>query len=132
MKLVCQVWRAFLLCAMVFPASFAAAQARPFPGADVQEIYQRLLRQIEKIPAFDHHAHPGFSDDPDVDAMAAPPDASEALRPRDDNPELIAAAKALFGYPYADLSPEHAKWLLNKKTELKKQIAGTAYFTSIL
>ncbi|MGA3350774.1 MAG: hypothetical protein ABSC33_17240, partial [Candidatus Sulfotelmatobacter sp.] len=71
-----------------------AAQARPFPGPDVQQIYQRLLPQIEKIPAFDHHAHPGFSDDPDVDAMAAPPDASEALRTRDDNPELIAAAKA--------------------------------------
>ena len=58
MKLVSQVWRAFLLCAIVFPASFAAAQARPFPGPDVREIYQRLLPQIEKIPAFDHHAHP--------------------------------------------------------------------------
>ena len=38
----------------------------------------------------------------------------------------------MFGYPYADLSPDHAKWLLNKKTELKKQLAGTAYFNSIL
>ena len=101
--------------------TFAAAQASPFPGPDVQQIYQRLLPQIEKIQAFDHHAHPGFSDDPDVDAMAAPPGASEALRTRDDNPELIAAAKALFGYPYADLSPEHAKWLVAKKAELKKQ-----------
>ena len=112
--------------------STAAGQARPFPGPDVQQIYQRLLPQIEKIPAFDHHAHPGFSDDPDVDAMAAPPDASEALRTRDDNPELIAAAKALFGYPYADLSPEHAKWLVAKKAELRKQYPGTAYFNLIL
>ena len=110
----------------------SAAQARPFPGGDVQQIYQRLLPQIEKIPAFDHHAHPGFADDTDVDAMAAPPNASEALRTRDDNPELAAAAKALFGYPYNDLSPDHAKWLLNKKAELKKQLAGTAYFNSIL
>src|ERR1700734_895126 len=132
MKLVSQVWRAFLLCAIVFPASFAAGQARPFSGPDVQEIYQRLLPQIEKIPAFDHHAHPGFSDDPDVDAMAAPPDASEALRTRDDNPVLIAAAKALFGYPYTDLSPEHAKWLVAKKAELKKQNPGTAYVDMIL
>ncbi len=108
------------------------AQARPFPGGDVQQIYQRLLPQIEKIAAFDHHAHPGYADDPDVDAMAAPPNASEALRTRDDNPELAAAAKALFGYPYNDLSPDHAKWLLNKKAELKKQFAGTAYFNSIL
>src|SRR5271165_4682091 len=113
-------------------SSFTVAQAHPFPGPDVQQIYERLLPQIEKIPAFDHHAHPGFSDDPDVDAMAAPPDASEALRTRDDNPELVAAAKALFGYPYADLSPEHAKWLIAKKTELKKQHPGAAYFNLIL
>src|SRR6201988_2884276 len=117
---------------LVLVSTFCAAQARPFPGGDVQQIYQRLLPQIEKIPAFDHHAHPGYADDPDVDAMAAPPNASEALRTRDDNPELAAAAKALFGYPYNDLSPEHAKWLLNKKTELKKQLAGTAYFNMIL
>ncbi|MGC2449610.1 MAG: hypothetical protein WA477_18325, partial [Candidatus Sulfotelmatobacter sp.] len=108
------------------------AQARPLPGGDVQQIYQRILPQIQKIPAFDHHAHPGFADDPDVDAMAAPPNASEALRTRDDNPELAAAAKALFGYPYNDLSPEHTKWLLAKKNELKKQLKGTAYFDSIL
>src|SRR5713226_5914765 len=118
---------------VVMSLSFlAAAQARPFPGPDVQQIYQRLLPQIEQIPAFDHHAHPGFADDPDVDAMAAPPDASEALRTRDDNPELAAAAKALFGYPYSDLFPEHAKWLLNKKREVKKQNPGPAYFNAIL
>lgn len=113
-------------------SSFCAAQARPLPGPDVQEIYQRLLPQIEKISAFDHHAHPGFGDDPDVDAMAAPPNASAPFRTREDNPELAAAAKALFGYPYSDLSGEHAKWLLDKKTEVKKQLKGTAYFDSIL
>jgi hypothetical protein len=121
-----------LLAAAVGRPVFSAAQAQPFPGADLQKIYQRLLPQIEKIPAFDHHAHPGFADDPDVDAMAAPPHASEALRTRDDNPELVAAAKALFGYPYPDFSPEHAKWLIDKKAELRKQLAGTAYFNSIL
>jgi uncharacterized protein len=120
------------VCAAVSLGSLAAAQARPLPGPDVPQIYQRLLPQIEKIPAFDHHAHPGFADDPDVDAMAAPPDFSEALRTRDDNPELIAAAKALFGYPYTDLSPEHSKWLVEKKAELKKQNPGTAYFNLIL
>ena len=104
----------------------------PLPGNDVQQIYQRLLPQVDKIPAFDHHAHPGFADDPDVDAMAAPPNASEALRTRDDNPELVAAAKALFGYPYTDFSPDHAKWLIDKKAQLRKQLAGTAYFNSIL
>src|SRR5436305_13133808 len=104
------------ICA-VAPVSYT--QSRPFAGPDVQQIYQRLLPQIEKIPAFDHHAHPGYADDPDVDAMAAPP-GSAALRERDTNPELVAAAKALFGYPYNDLSPEHAKWLVQQKAELKK------------
>jgi len=113
-------------------AVFAAGQARPFPGPDLQQIYQRLLPQIEKIPAFDHHAHPGFADDPDVDAMAAPPNASEALRTRDDNPELAAAAKAMWGYPYNDLSPEHTKWLVAKKAELKEQYPGQAYFNLVL
>jgi len=121
-----------IVAVILLLAGWCAAQARPFPGGDVQQIYQRLLPQIEKIAAFDHHAHPGYADDPDVDAMAAPSNASEALRTRDDNPELAAAAKALFGYPYNDLSPEHAKWLLNKKTELKKQLSGTTYFNSIL
>ncbi len=34
--------------------------------------------------------------------------------------------------PMPIFSPEHAKWLLDKKTELKKQLAGTAYFDTIL
>src|SRR3974377_1655176 len=100
---------------LLFLSVLCGAQARPFPGGDVQQIYQRLLPQIEKIPAFDHHAHPGYADDPDVDAMAPPPNASEALRARDDNPGLAAAAKALFGYPYGDVKPEHAQWLLDRK-----------------
>ena len=122
----------FRLIVVISLCTLCVAQARPFPGGDVGQIYQRLLPQIEKIPAFDHHAHPGYADDPDVDAMAAPPNASEPLRTRDDNPELRVAAKALFGYPYDDLKPEHAKWLVDKKNELKKQLSGTAYFNFIL
>ncbi|HTW59693.1 MAG TPA: amidohydrolase family protein [Terriglobales bacterium] len=124
--------RGLLLLTVVGIGVLSAAQARPLPGPDVQQIYQRLLPQIDKIPAFDHHAHPGFADDPDVDAMASAPDTNLPLRTRDDNPELIAAAKALFGYPYDDVSPEHAKWLVAKKAELKKQYPGTAYFNMIL
>lgn len=118
--------------AAMFFANVAAAspQARPFPGPNVQQIYARLLPQIEKIPMFDHHAHPGFADDPDVDAMAAPP-GSAALRERDTNPELVAAARALWSYPYNDLSAEHTKWLVQKKAEVRKQ-RGNAYFSDIL
>ena len=111
-------------------AAQAAAQAHPFPGPDVDEIYQRLLPQIEKIPMFDHHAHPGFADDPDVDAMAAPP-GSSPVRTRDTNPELVAAAQALWGYPYNDLSAEHTQWLIQKKAEVRKQ-RGNQYFSDIL
>src|ERR1700737_4062569 len=107
-----------LLLFCVVPV-LAVSQARPFAGTDVQQVYQRLLPQIRKTPVFAHHAPPGFPDDPDVDAMASPP-GSAALRERDTNPELVAAAKALFGYPYADLSPEHAKWLIQKKAGLRK------------
>src|SRR5438270_2184055 len=109
----------------------AFGQAQPYPKPDLQQTDTRLLGQIEKIPIFDHHAHPGFAEDPDVDAMAAPA-GSAALRERDSNPELIAAAKALFGYPYNDLSPGHSKWLVQKKADLKKQYPGPAYFDMIL
>src|SRR3979409_987151 len=106
-----------LIILMVAMPPAALAPARPFPRPAFPQIYQRLLTQIDKIPAFDHHAHPGFPDDTDVDAMAAPP-GSSALRERDSNPELIAASKALFGYPYNDMSQGHSKWLVQKKAEL--------------
>jgi predicted TIM-barrel fold metal-dependent hydrolase len=115
------------LCGISLPAH---PQARPLPGPDVQQIYQRLLPQIEKIPLFDHHAHPGFADDPDIDAMASPP-GNLALRLHGTNPELVTAAKALFGYPYNDFLPEHSKWLIQKKADLKKE-QGNAYFSAIL
>jgi hypothetical protein len=122
-------WFGILVVALGLPLA-AFGQARPYTSAALPQIYQRLLTQIDKIPAFDHHAHPGFPDDADVDAMAAPP-GSSALRERDTNPELIAASKALFGYPYNDMSPEHAKWLVQKKAELKKA-QGDAYFSNLL
>src|SRR5207253_5999221 len=119
------------LIAILVLLTTVAAQSRPLATAEqVRTIYTNLLPQIEKIPIFDHHAHPGFPDDSDVDAMASPP-GSAPLRERDTNPELVAAAKALFNYPYTDLSPEHAKWLVNKKAELKKA-QGTAYFSNLL
>ena len=109
----------------------AAAQARPYPSGDLQKTYERLLKQIEAIPMYDNHAHPGFSDDTDVDAMASPPGESATLRLREDNPEFVAAAKALFGYPYDDFRPEHAQWLVDKK-KAAQQSGGVAYFDSIL
>jgi hypothetical protein len=119
-----------ILATMVLFTASAVAQSHPYPNTEVRDIYTRLLGKIEKIPIFDHHAHPGFPDDTGVDAMASPP-GSAPLRERDTNPELVAASKALFNYPYDDLSAEHTKWLVNKKAELKKQ-QGNAYFSNLL
>ncbi len=89
-----------------------------------------LAEQIAKIKIFDNHSHPGYADDPDVDAMTSPPGTS-AYRLRPDNPELAAASKALFAYPFTDYSPEHSAWLIKRKTELRRQ-EGAAYFDGIL
>ena len=80
----------------IFAPAGTRAQARPFPSADVQKIYDRLLKQIDQIPIYDNHSHATFPDDSDMDAQAAPPDESSVIRLRDDNPEFVAAAKALF------------------------------------
>ncbi len=112
-------------------AATSRAQSRPFAGPGVQKTYEHLLAEIEKIPLYDNHAHPGFGDDTDVDAMAAPPDESSTLRIRDDNPEFVVAAKALFNYPYDDFKPEHAKWLAEKSKAAEKS-GDPKYFDGIL
>jgi hypothetical protein len=106
------------------------AQSRALPTGDVQAIYQRLLEKIKTIKIFDHHAHPGFGDDSDVDAQATPPE-HLPLRERETNPELVAAVKALFDYPYSDLSEEHMRWLQERSAAAEKA-GGTAYWDHIL
>src|SRR5262244_3184080 len=112
-------------------AGLACAQSGPYPASDLHQLYQQLLGKVNAIPLYDNHAHPGFADDADVDAMAAPPDESSVLRLRDDNPEFVTAAKSLFGYPYDDFKPEHAKWLADRTNTAKKS-GGSAYFDQIL
>lgn len=65
-------------------------QARALPKNDVPAIYQRLMTQIEKIPIVDMHAHPGYWDDSDVDAMAVTPTELDPMRTRPSNPEWAA------------------------------------------
>lgn len=126
-----------LLCALTSLLGLLAycpssrSQARPLPGKDVNAIYDRLLPQIEKIPIVDMHAHPGYWDDSDVDAMAVTTTELDPARSRPTNAEWAAAAKALYGYPYSDFSPEHARWLDEKDDELRKQW-GKEYWSKIL
>jgi len=123
---------AFSLFAAMILAATAAAQARPRASeADIQKTYDRLLKQIEKIPIYDNHSHATFPDDSDMDAMTGPPGETSVLRLREDNPEFVAAAKSLFGYRYNDFQPEHAKWLIDKKKAAEKD-GGTAYWDGIL
>jgi uncharacterized protein len=122
----------FVFCVGLAASATTGAQAKPLASsADVQKIYERLLKQIEQIPIYDNHSHATFPDDSDMDAQAAPPDESSVLRLRGTNPEFVAAAKALFGYPYDDFQPEHAKWLSDKE-KAAEQAGGTAYWDSIL
>src|SRR5882762_10092907 len=112
-------------------AAAARPQARPLPDGDIQKTYQRLLKQIDRIPIYDNHSHATFPDDADMDAMASPPGESTVMRLRDGNPEFVAAAKALFSYPFDDFRPEHAKWLIDRKKAVEAA-GGTSYWNSIL
>src|SRR6516164_8155274 len=107
-KVTSDVFLTALVCAVL--AAAARSQSRAWPQGDVQAIYARLMQKIEPIKIFDHHAHPGFGDDSEVDAQTAPP-MHLPLRARETNPELVVAVKALFGYPYSDLAEEHMRWL---------------------
>jgi len=106
-------------------------QANPNMATGYQQIYDRMLQQIRQIAILDDHGHPGFADDSDVDAMASSP-SHPPLRLQSDNPELIDASKDLFGYPYSDNSPDHLKWLIAKKAEMRKSDPGYQYFDKIL
>ena len=120
-----------LIAALGVAASHATARARPFVEPVAAAIYQRLLPKISRIKIFDHHAHPAFPDDTDVD-IAPPPPGATPLRLRAENPETSAAARALFGFPYSDMNGAHGRWLVDRKAGLRRQRPGTAYFNSIL
>src|ERR1700730_15227693 len=122
-----------ILASLSLAAGYTAnAQAKPVAApAEVAKVYERLLPQIDKIAIYDNHSHATFPDDSDMDAQAAPPDESAVIRLREDNPEFVAAAQSLFGYPYDDFSAEHAKWLIDKKKAAEAS-GSTAYWDSIL
>ena len=89
----------------------------------------QLLAAIAKIQAIDNHAHPmrmlnpGETSDGDWDAL--PMDVYEsgltAQRLSPENPEFIQAWKALYGYPYDDMTAPHVQELLRLKARMKKE-----------
>jgi len=87
-----------------------------------------LLAAINKIKAIDNHSHPpklvapGEKDD-DFDALPCDPlepsDPTTIGRP--ENPQFLAAWKALYGYRYNDMNAEHVRELLEKKKEVRQR-----------
>src|SRR5678816_3198429 len=105
-----------LVC--LFLASLLRAQT-----ADPQ-----LLAEINKIKAIDNHSHPPKLVDPgekDDEFDALPCDPLEPSDPttitRLENPQYIAAWKALYNYPYNDSSPEHVKELMQSKQKVMQE-----------
>jgi hypothetical protein len=88
----------------------------------------QLLAEIAKIKAIDNHSHPpklvgaGEKDD-DYDALPCDPlepsDPTTISRP--ENPQYLAAWKALYNYPYNDMTPDHVKELLQTKQRVLQQ-----------
>ena len=98
------------------------------PILQAQTADPQLLAEINKIKAIDNHSHtpklvsPGEKDD-EFDALPCDPlepnDPTTISRP--ENPQYLAAWKALYGYPYSDRSPEHLRVLLEAKKKVRQQ-----------
>ena len=88
----------------------------------------QLLAAINRIKAIDNHSHPpklvgaGEKDD-DFDALPCDPlepsDPTTISRP--ENPQYLAAWKALYGYRYNDRAPGHVRELLQAKQKVMQQ-----------
>jgi hypothetical protein len=119
------------MMAQILARPTAVAQTQPFPGPGLPAMYKKLRHEIADIKVFDNHGHPGLPGDSEVDAMLIPPDSSLPFRLREENPEFVAAARALFGYRYSDFLPEHVSSLVQEKKRLRES-QGVAYFSHIL
>ncbi|HXE31504.1 MAG TPA: amidohydrolase family protein [Terriglobales bacterium] len=118
-----------LVLAVFLPAARAQVPAGVDPG---------IWDAVRSIRAIDDHAHPpalpvnGVADT-NYDALPCPPGdpTQPTLVSRPDNPAFLAAAKALFGYPYTDRSPAHLKELAAATQRLQRQ-QGSNYRNWVL
>src|ERR1051326_3689682 len=112
---------ALLLCSLFVAGALRAQNADP-----------QLLAEINKIKAIDNHSHPPklvASGEKDDDFDALPCDTLEPSNPttisRPENPQFLAAWKALYGYKYDDRSPEHVRELLAAKQKVMQEQGDT-------
>lgn len=108
--------------ASIVASTVAAWSLAPIAGAQA-EVDPALAAFISGIKAVDDHTHVNSTAPSDTDSDALPLDGLPAFafaaRVRPDNPEWLAGYKALYGYPYDDLSEAHLG-------ELRATIQGVA------
>ena len=114
--------RYFLAILLVVLISSAPSRAR------AQSPDPALMAEIRKIRAIDNHSHPprvvadGERDD-EFDALPCDPleaTASNTMT-RPENPQYLAAWKALWGYEYNDRGDAHVKQLLAAKNKIRQE-----------
>ncbi|HUJ21715.1 MAG TPA: hypothetical protein VLX58_09355 [Bryobacteraceae bacterium] len=87
------------------------------------QVDPEVARAIETTKAIDNHAHPhryvaeGQKPDDEYDALPCDTldQAPGPARTRLENPEWVAAWRALYGYQYSDAAPAHVKELIAAK-----------------
>lgn len=98
------------------------------PTTRAQSPDPQLLAEIQKIKAIDNHSHPprltaaGETDD-EFDALPCDPlePSDPPTTDRPENPQYLAAWKALWNYKYDDKSPAHIQELLAAKKRIRQE-----------
>lgn len=127
----------FLRLLLLFVWAGSASAQAPV-SAQPDALFQRLLTATRQIQIIDNHAHPALPGDAEMDALTFDPAGLGAMevfllpaRLRATNPEYIPALRALYGYPYLDLSPDHLKELVALKQK-KRSVSDLTYFNTVL
>jgi uncharacterized protein len=113
-------WPALLVT--LLPLLFATACSSAQRNAP--DIASAILAEVNRVPAIDNHAHPvrfTGSGEPDREFDALPVDnmepMSDPLQLRANDPGVLTAWQALWGYPYNDTERGHiAEWSKQKQT----------------
>lgn len=110
------------------PTLIAAMLLLAASGVYAQTADPQLLAEIQKIKAIDNHSHPPrltSANETDDEFDALPCDPLEPSDPpttdRPENPDYLAAWKALYGYKYEDKTQAHIAELLARKKQIREQ-----------
>jgi len=97
-------------------------------GADLKKTYDRLLKQIDRIPSTTIILTRLFPTIPTWTPWlhtGKAPCCAFAIQSR-----ICGRGESALRLPFDDFKPEHAKWLIDKKKQRKR--SGTAYWNSVL